>query len=83
MGRFEDYPGLVGTGVELLENRLRAISQGFESLSLRQRSRIIPRVWLGFFIVGFEQVSHFTKYTLSSHTIRPRPLSGYGTSRQI
>ncbi len=36
MGRFEDYPGLVGTGVQLLENRLRAISQGFESLSLRQ-----------------------------------------------
>ena len=22
MGRFEDYPGLVGTGVQLLENRL-------------------------------------------------------------
>lgn len=36
MGRFEDYPRLVGTGVQLLENRLRAISQGFESLSLRQ-----------------------------------------------
>ena len=34
MGRFEDYPGLVGTGVQLLENRLGAIPQGFESLSL-------------------------------------------------
>ena len=44
MGRFEDYPGLVGTGVQLLENRLRAISQGFESLSLRQwESRSNPR----------------------------------------
>lgn len=36
MGRFEDYPGLVGTGVQLLENRLGATPQGFESLSLRQ-----------------------------------------------
>ena len=36
MGRFEDYPGLVGTGVQLLENRLGATPQGFESLPLRQ-----------------------------------------------
>ena len=35
MGRFEDYPGLVGTGVQLLENRLGATPQGFESLPLR------------------------------------------------
>ena len=36
MGCFEDYPGLVGTSVQLLENRLGATPQGFESLSLHQ-----------------------------------------------
>ena len=39
MGRFEDYPGLVGTGVQLLENRLGATPQGFESLPLRHKPR--------------------------------------------
>ena len=35
MGRFEDYPGLVGTGVQLLENRLPATAREFESHTLR------------------------------------------------
>ena len=48
MGRFEDYPGLVGTGVQLLENRLGATPQGFESLPLRQEERNSNRV--AFFI---------------------------------
>ena len=51
MGRFEDYPGLVGTGVQLLENRLGATPQGFESLPLRQTQyfenpALLPRMAL-------------------------------------
>lgn len=53
MGRFEDYPGLVGTGVQLLENRLRAISQGFESLSLRQKKQPgLSRLFLYTYIIA-------------------------------
>ena len=48
MGRFEDYPGLVGTGVQLLENRLGATPQGFESLPLRHQKALKTLRFRGF-----------------------------------
>ena len=38
-GRFRDYSGRVGKDCEVLENRLRATSRGFESPTLRQYTK--------------------------------------------
>ena len=54
MGCFEDYPGLVGTGVQLLENRLPATAREFEAHTLRH------------FGVRMAVLTLFFAYTVSS-----------------